>query len=1327
MALPIEAPVEEDVRGFSVTHQRVFLDFDLRKRRIVGKTDLTIQPESHNLKAIRLNTRQCWVQSVTVSGKQASTWTYDDPYQETMLHGNVGVHQYHLLQEKLAGHLEPSREDELVIQFPKNFRMEPRDLYTREAQELLVSRADGSAKTPTAEAELKEKTMLESYMKFKPFTVAIEFVVEEIRDGLHFVGWNDDDVQYPHVYTRGGNTRSSSCVFPCIDTADARCTWDISIKCARTLGDAYASSNPEVDNLTNGFSGNGEIKVSSKGKAALNNEEKNLELLVVCSGDITDEIIDPLDNTKRTTTFNCSVAVAAQHIAFAIGPFEYVNLAEFRELDEEEKLGQNAIPVHGFCLPRRSKELKNTCLPLAKALDYFTLTYGSYPFSSYKVCFVDDMIPECIDGASLSLCTNRLLFPEDVMDPIYSVTRKLVHALASQWMGVNIIAKEPTDLWIVIGISYFITDQFMRKLAGNNEYRYQQKMASDRTCELDMARPSIFDMGPLIGMDPSQLTFMSIKAPLVLFILDRRLAKASGSAGLSRIVSRVFLNAKVGDLANGAVNTAYFTRTCEKLGHAKLDTFFNQWVYGAGCPRFSISQRFNKKKLVVEMLIVQKQGEMSADRDVERDSFSREVKEELRGVYAGPIQPSFTGPMTIRIHEADGTPYEHIVEIKEVSTKFEIPYNTKYKRLKRNRKQRERNVPGVAVDYTADGQEDTLLYCLGDKLTSPEEMQAWRLAEWGKEDEDRMDQESYEWIRMDADFEWICKMTINMPGYMFVSQLQQDRDVIAQLESIQFMEAQREHALVSTFLIRTLMDTRYFHGIRTTAAAALPKHAKPELDWLGWYHLEKAFEDFFCLPDSKMTRNNDFTNRASYYVQCTIPKAMARIRDNSGKSPLFVRKFLYEKLKYNNNAGNQFSDSHFVAILMESLAETLATIPPPEPDSMDVSDETDDSIEFHHACLEEIDRHRRLDQWIPSYHNILSSTALKCKARLMRAAVIPTKSAAFLQYTQPGCFEDLRLQAFQILTDLGLCRHGSILRWFLFVLSSDPSPYIRENMHQILARFFGSIAIGEDLATAQLASGPSDGLIIEQEATTDSRQAELARKQTILGAMTALRNELGKDDVLKAALWEAVESPLLTVHELGELLEICSILYEPIFSQIVVLQYPRYVRLINQGKKLLPRHTSSTKNSYSHIITFQRTSKIRTKPRLDKIQPSAKIILSIPSGKRQSITPAPKPAESPSASMSALLYPGLALPSSGPSQPQTKPPTQSSMSPPPQRTILKLKKPSISGASSSSAAGHGAQQKGSPSPAPGSSGGAGSPMEESRPKLTLKLKLGQPK
>jgi transcription initiation factor TFIID subunit 2 len=511
-------------------------------------------------------------------------------------------------------------------------------------------------------------------------------------------------------------------------------------------------------------------------------DDESLDMVVACSGNMTDEIVDSKDPTKKTVSFACATPLSARQIAFAVGPFEYVNLSECRESDEDEQLGQNAVPVHAFCLPGRADEVRNTCLPMAKAIDFISLSYGSYPFSSYKMCFVDDLPTSASPSAALSLCSNRLLFPEDIIDPIYGVTRCLVHALASQWVGVNIIPKEQTDTWVIVGLAYYVTDTFMKKLCGNNEYRYRLKLASDKVCDLDIARPSIWDMGAITKLDPSELEFISLKAPLVLYILERRLSKASGKATISRIISRIFLNARMGDIPNSALGTTFFQKICERFGHTKLDSFFQQWVFGAGCPRFLATQRFNKKKLVVEMMIRQVQSEQPTIRDLEKSTFMRDVKEETKGVYAGAVQHVFTGSMTIRIHEADGTPYEHIVEIKEGVTKFDIPYNTKYKRLKRNKRQKERAAAASGIDPNAELQDDVLLYCLGDVLQSEEEIQNWKLVEWSKEDEDRMGQESYEWIRMDADFEWICKMSLTMPGYMYLSQLQQDRDVVAQLE-----------------------------------------------------------------------------------------------------------------------------------------------------------------------------------------------------------------------------------------------------------------------------------------------------------------------------------------------------------------------------------------------------------------------------------------------------------------------------------------------------------------------------------------------------------------
>jgi len=121
------------------------------------------------------------------------------------------------------------------------------------------------------------------------------------------------------------------------------------------------------------------------------------------------------------------------------------------------------------------------------------------------------------------------------------------------------------------------------------------------------------------------------------------------------------------------------------------------------------------------------------------------------------------------------------------------------------------------------------------------------------------------------------------------------------------MAVQKEHPLISTIFLRTLMDRRYFHGIRVAAARALVKHAKEEINWLGLYHLEKAFQEMFCLPDSPMTRSNDFSDRAAYVLQLVIPEAISRVRDVSGKTPMRVKRFLYDKLKFNDNSNNEVS------------------------------------------------------------------------------------------------------------------------------------------------------------------------------------------------------------------------------------------------------------------------------------------------------------------------------------------------------------------------------------------------------------------------------------
>ena len=103
------------------------------------------------------------------------------------------------------------------------------------------------------------------------------------------------------------------------------------------------------------------------------------------------------------------------------------------------------------------------------------------------------------------------------------------------------------------------------------------------------------------------------------------------------------------------------------------------------------------------------------------------------------------------------------------------------------------------------------------------------------------------------------------------------------------------------------MDRRYYHGIRLAAARGLAKCARDELNWIGLFHLEKAFQDLFCFLDSGMTRSNDFSNRPTYYVQQTLPQVIASVRDNSSRTPWRARRFVLDKLKFNDNSTNEVS------------------------------------------------------------------------------------------------------------------------------------------------------------------------------------------------------------------------------------------------------------------------------------------------------------------------------------------------------------------------------------------------------------------------------------
>jgi len=1174
--------------GFTVAHQTVELDVDFSTQSLRGRCDIVIIPLFKDLPVVRIDAQQCNIidGSVTVNGREA-TYFYSDHTEVLNIPEYIDwtANQYEMQHNRLD---RIKTDLSLAIAIPDSVRIEEVNPFSETAASTMVQRAAtirGASIAANDPISATPKTAAENVSSFQPLTISISFTVENFRSGLHFVGMTALDKRFPHVYTRHSvDPGTASCIFPCIDDPTLRCTWSISIKCSRTLGDAMkrkhitpdvkaSHHHKRIEDLAHGVT-------PEDYQIPLSEEEKLLDMAVVCSGFAQDEIIDLADNSKKIVTFEIGSVVGAQHIGFAIGPFEQVDLAsEFREEDDDEKLGQGqALPVWGYCLPGRVDELRNTCFNVVHAVDWFVLTFGSFPFPEAKFVFVEDQIQDVEHTASLTLCSSRLLYPEDIIDPERENMRTLAHALASQWMGVGIIPNEPLDRWVTIGLSHFMTGLYMKVRCGTNDYLFRQKAESDRLVELDVARPPLTVLGTILDLGPFEYDFMALKAPLVLFILDKRIVKATGSAGLSRVITKIIMGSNTS--GENVLTSESFRKQIEKITkYRQTEPFWNQWVLNSGCPRIQIHQKFNKKRSMIEMKIYQKQSDLlNQPRTIPKEDFLREFKE--AEVDAGEIQRFFTGPMTIRIHEADGTPYEHIVEIRGPVEHFEIPYSTKYKRLKRSRRKREQANAALAIDMNEEVGEDALYYSLGDVLQDPAEIQEWELYTWSESDSQNMDHENYEWFRIDADFEWLCsKEFTSMPSWMYISQLQQDRDVVAHQESMLFLKSQPSHPLVATFCTKTLMDPRYNYNIRLMAADILKNHATQGQNWLGFKHLEKAYGEFFCYPGSKTPRPNDFENAPAYMVSKAIPTAVSQIRGPNGRCPKVARNFILDQLRFNDNQNNEYSDNFKVASLLNALTDCVIPLKTKKDEVIFDNDEEDDEPkEFLGIVVEELDRHLRMDEWLDSYQNIYTTTVLGCKWKLMKAGVIPKDPLEFAKYIHDGTFDLVRCKAFEALLDLGFLKNTQLVEYLMNVMSTDISPFVRGRLFEVFCAGLAVVAFGdgpEKPIAKEIEDEVSGGLVVVEDVSTVHRKSHEVRTTTIAGALAALKEEMGGDVALKKYIWKAVQSSKLGWTEQISLLEICGILYDPLESMPLKMKLPRYWRAKYEGKVCFKRYPSS--------------------------------------------------------------------------------------------------------------------------------------------------------
>jgi transcription initiation factor TFIID subunit 2 len=76
----VPPPSKAPVHGFVVSHQKIFLDVDFSTQSLTGRTEITILPQTKDLRTIGIDAQQCVILAGAVAvNEKSAEFVYKDP------------------------------------------------------------------------------------------------------------------------------------------------------------------------------------------------------------------------------------------------------------------------------------------------------------------------------------------------------------------------------------------------------------------------------------------------------------------------------------------------------------------------------------------------------------------------------------------------------------------------------------------------------------------------------------------------------------------------------------------------------------------------------------------------------------------------------------------------------------------------------------------------------------------------------------------------------------------------------------------------------------------------------------------------------------------------------------------------------------------------------------------------------------------------------------------------------------------------------------------------------------------------------------------------
>ncbi len=275
-----------------------------------------------------------------------------------------------------------------------------------------------------------------------------------------------------------------------------------------------------------------------------------------------------VNGALKTTHFRHQYPIPAYLIAFAVTNYQVYN--------QQGGLGTPAspyFPIVNYLYPETAAASITSLVPTPSIINFYETKFGTYPFRNEKY-------GHCEFGWGGGMEHSTVSF-------MGGFSRSLIaHEMGHQWFGDKITCGTWKDIWLNEGITEYLSGLVVEHLDGNTAFR------TWKTGKIT----TITNIGPA----PSTSNLYLTEAQLT---NTNRIFSSSVTYSKGSMVTNM-LRYKLGDamfwqVMNTYINNPQFTykyaittdfkTQIQTVSSVDMTEFFNDWVYGQGYPKYTIT------------------------------------------------------------------------------------------------------------------------------------------------------------------------------------------------------------------------------------------------------------------------------------------------------------------------------------------------------------------------------------------------------------------------------------------------------------------------------------------------------------------------------------------------------------------------------------------------------------------------------------------------------------------------------------------------------------------------------------------------------------------